>query len=94
MNLNAKQHDIIGWMINHPNYDTIYGSTALATWQLLFRQRESDYPDKVIGYYDNLTSQEKADVELVVARYFAISNRSGKRVSFGYVLRHLTNDVE
>ncbi|WP_332237926.1 hypothetical protein [Sporolactobacillus sp. KGMB 08714] len=62
--LNDKQTEIIEWMIVHAHH------TALETWQMLFSERNSREPDRCIAYYDNLNSIQKADVELVVARYF------------------------
>lgn len=67
MVINDKQREIIEWMIAHGYH------SALTTWKLL--------PNKYIALYDSLNPIQKADVELIVARHFAISVRKlgGKR---------------
>ena len=70
--LNNKQREIIEWLIRHRK------ETAYSTWVSLFNERKSEYPDRCIAYYDGLSTKEKTDVELIIARYFSkyVNNRS------------------
>lgn len=64
--LNEKQKEILMWLIHHQQL------TAYSTWELLFNERKGKYPDRCIAYYDDLSPKEKAEVELIIARYFAL----------------------
>lgn len=66
MNLSKQQNEIIQWLLHHRQ------ETAYSTWQLLFGERDGKYPDRCIAYYDELSTKEKSDVELIIARYYAL----------------------
>ena len=67
--LSKEQKILLEWLCHHT---TAHG-TAYSTWQMLFNERESETPDICIVIYENLTIEEKINVELIFARFIAIT---------------------
>lgn len=88
LNLNKEQQELIQWLTRHKQ------QTALETWNLLFRERESENPDRCIAYYDALTPPEKAEVELVIARFFTLLYAQGTALSYRHVMNFLAYDEQ
>lgn len=68
--LSEKQMELLQWLCRHIDP---FKPTAYRTWELLFNERNSHLPDKCIAIYDELTIEEKVEVELIFARFVAVA---------------------
>lgn len=89
--LSETQKEILTWLLYHQRI------TAYSTWKLLFDERNSNNPDKCIAYYDSLSPKEKAEVELIISRYFflywgdkGLSSSSIKNMSPNQIIENLS----
>lgn len=62
---NEKQKEIFRWLVAH------YGGylTPIGTWQMLFAERKANEPDICIRLYDELSYEEKMELEIAFCEY-------------------------